>query len=107
MALFGCLVIVGDAKWNEDALHVAVTGVDGKDVGSLRVVGHLSKDMTLIVGVVEIAIDDSASIVQLETILETEAAAREQTEIPASVDLHADTGGDLHGLTGCDLEADG
>ena len=81
MALFGCLVIVGDAKWNEDALHVAVTGVDGKDVGSLRVVGHLGKDMTLVVGIEKIAVDDSASVVQLETILETEAAAREQTEI--------------------------
>ena len=67
-----------------------------QNLSLVAVVGHLDKDMCLIVGLVVIAVHDPDRIVKLKPIFEAQTAPGINLEYPAFFHPGTDPGGDLH-----------
>ena len=73
---FGNAVVVnGNAVGQEHALREGFSRVHGERF--IAAVGHLDKDMTFVVGVKVVAVDNAHGIIERKAVLETETGTRE------------------------------
>lgn len=92
------VVVKGDAVLDEHALREGVARGERERLSLVGGIGELDEDVSLVRGVVIVAVDDADRVVELQAVFEPQPAARVDLEHPAVLDAGADARGDLDRL---------
>ena len=92
------LVIHRDSKLDKDPLHESITGFQLQNFIFFGIICNFSHDMSFVVGIKIITVDDSYGVIQLEPVFEAQAAAGIEFQYPAFFHLRPDTRRDFDGF---------